>query len=207
MDRYVATLVGTLNPASQATTYYFQYGTTTAYGLQTSPVTIAAGSTPLTVTATAPGLQSGTVFHYRLVATHGSTSGTTYPVTATTTSTVIGTDLTFQTLPWPRPASSIAFTVAPLTPRRAPVTFHMLGRVGLAYTITPALGCNGTVIVRVYQGLRQLAVSQRRSVRLRIPHDRPRHPVCAAPVRCGSPPRRASRATPGRRPALSSECS
>ncbi len=158
--RYTAALVGSINPNSQSTTYYFQYGTTTAYGLQTAPVTVAAGSTPLTVMATVPGLQPGTVFHYRLVATHGSTSGTTYPVTATTTSTVVGSDLTFQTLPWPRPASSLSFSVSPLTPRRAPVTFRASGHVGLAYTVTHELGCHGTVVVRIYQGARQLAVAQ-----------------------------------------------
>lgn len=158
--RYTATLVGTVNPNSQSTTYYFQYGTTTTYGLQTAPVTVPAGSTPITVTAVIPGIQPGTVFHYRLVATHGSVSGTTYPVTATTTSTVVGADLTFQTLPWPRPASSLSFNVSPLTPRRAPVTFHASGKVGLAGTVTPALGCHGTVVVRIYQGSRQLAVAE-----------------------------------------------
>ncbi len=160
VGRYAATLAGTINPNSQATTYYFQYGTTTSYGLQTAPLTIAAGSTPLVVSTAVPALEPGTVFHYRLVATHGSTSGMTYPVSATTTSTVVGTDLTFQTLPWPRPASTLSLSVTPRTSKRVPVTFRASGRVGLAYTVTPALGCHGTVYVRVYQGSRQLAVSK-----------------------------------------------
>jgi hypothetical protein len=68
-----ATLVGTVNPNGKATTYSFQYGPTTSYGLQSTTTSADAGSSSLTVHATLNGLTAGTTYHYRLVAT--STDG------------------------------------------------------------------------------------------------------------------------------------
>jgi len=66
-----ATLLGTLNPLGQQTTYYFEYGTTTAYG-QRSPGThddVAGNSRdPQIAHGYLTGLQPGTTYHYRLVA-------------------------------------------------------------------------------------------------------------------------------------------
>ena len=42
--RSSARLNGTVNPEGQATTYYFRYGTTTSYGLQTSPASAGSGT-------------------------------------------------------------------------------------------------------------------------------------------------------------------
>lgn len=65
------TLLGTVNPLGQQTTYYFEYGTTDAYG-QRSPAThddvAGSGRDPLPVHAYLKGLQAGTTYHYRLVA-------------------------------------------------------------------------------------------------------------------------------------------
>jgi hypothetical protein len=44
-----AGVTGVVNPEGQATTYYFRYGTTTAYGLQTSPTSVGSGSSPVGV--------------------------------------------------------------------------------------------------------------------------------------------------------------
>jgi hypothetical protein len=68
-----ATLQGHVDPNGNATTYTFEYGPTTAYGLQTSATSAGAGTTSTGVHATVGGLQSGTTYHYRLVAT--STDG------------------------------------------------------------------------------------------------------------------------------------
>jgi hypothetical protein len=67
-----AALRGTLNPDGLATTYYFQYGHSTAYGL-TVPAHpgLPVGSTasvPTQVDAEATGLEAGTSYHYRIVA-------------------------------------------------------------------------------------------------------------------------------------------
>jgi hypothetical protein len=62
-----ATLVGTVNPNGKATTYSFQYGPTTSYGLQSATSSAGAGSSSLTVHATLSGLTQGTTYHYRLV--------------------------------------------------------------------------------------------------------------------------------------------
>jgi phosphodiesterase/alkaline phosphatase D-like protein len=79
-----ATLMGTVNPANMGqptqdtTTYFFQYGSTTAYGLQTSTVTLGEGTTPTPVTASIEGLAPGTTYHYRLVAANEEEHQVTY---------------------------------------------------------------------------------------------------------------------------------
>jgi hypothetical protein len=63
-------LRGSINPRGEATTYYFQYGPTVAYGAQTPSASLPAGTVAVKVTQTATGLRSG--YHYRLVATNAS---------------------------------------------------------------------------------------------------------------------------------------
>lgn len=95
-----AKVSGTVNPGGQATTYEFQYGTTTDYGQQTAPQTLSAGTSPQSVSATISGLTPGTTFHYRLLATNASgtaagqdqtftTSGTAPPPANTPKATVV----------------------------------------------------------------------------------------------------------------------
>src|SRR5438876_2701603 len=73
-----ATLTGTVNPEGEATTYYFQYGTSTAYGSTTpSPAANAGnGTMNVDVSAAAGSLTPSTTYHYRLVATNGSGTNT-----------------------------------------------------------------------------------------------------------------------------------
>ncbi|MCW3019571.1 MAG: hypothetical protein JWN10_1879 [Solirubrobacterales bacterium] len=64
-------LEGTVNPHTLATTYYFQYGPTSAYGQQTAVGTLPASSTASAsakVSEPAAGIKEG--FHYRVVATN-----------------------------------------------------------------------------------------------------------------------------------------
>jgi hypothetical protein len=82
-----AKLNGTVKPNNEATTWHFEFGTTTAYGTNTpeqGPVAPGAGTT--NVSADATGLAPGTVYHYRLVATNPSGS-------------IPGKDKTFTTRP------------------------------------------------------------------------------------------------------------
>jgi Ca2+-binding RTX toxin-like protein len=74
-----ATLRATVNPGGTATTYQFEYGTTTEYG-EVAPVTpeeIGSGAAPVAVSEAIGGLQPGTTYHYRVVATNaaGETEG------------------------------------------------------------------------------------------------------------------------------------
>ncbi len=88
-----AVLNGTVNPQGETTTYYFQYGTTAAYGLQSSPASAGSGTTDVAVHSTITGLTSGSVYHYRLVAQ--SPAGTS-----------VGADQTFAT---GQPQSQVRF--------------------------------------------------------------------------------------------------
>jgi hypothetical protein len=70
-----ATATGTVNPGGLATTWYFEYGTTTGYGSKTAAKSEPAGSSNVGVSASLTGLKPGTTYHYRLVATNsGGTS-------------------------------------------------------------------------------------------------------------------------------------
>ena len=68
-----ARLNGSVNPNGLATTYYFDYGTTTGYGSKTAVASAGAGTSTKSVSATVAGLGPG-IYHFRLVAT--SSGGT-----------------------------------------------------------------------------------------------------------------------------------
>ncbi len=63
-----ATLDGTVDPEGRATTYRFEYGTTTVYGKATAEVSAGSGLTGHPVSATIGPLSPGTTYHYRLLA-------------------------------------------------------------------------------------------------------------------------------------------
>jgi PKD repeat protein len=67
-----ATLKGTITPEGSATTYRFEYGTSTHYGLETSGKSAGAGFTARTISAAISGLQPGKTFYYRLVASNSA---------------------------------------------------------------------------------------------------------------------------------------
>jgi len=82
-----ATLKGTVNPHGAATTYHFEYGTTTAYGTSV-PVpseSVGSGTENVSVSKTITGLQAETTYDFRVVAsnsegtTNGSNSSFTTP--------------------------------------------------------------------------------------------------------------------------------
>ncbi len=75
-----ARLNGTVNPNGLATTYYFDYGTSTAYGSKTAVATAGAGTTAKSVSATVTGLGPG-IYHFRLVATSSAGTSTGSDVT------------------------------------------------------------------------------------------------------------------------------
>jgi hypothetical protein len=72
-----ATLYGYVNAEGQETTYHFQYGTSAAYGATTPLSPAGNGTSSIKVSQPISGLQPGTVYHYRVVATNakGTTDG------------------------------------------------------------------------------------------------------------------------------------
>ena len=88
-----ATLTGTVDRNGGATTYHFEYGTSTAYGLTTPETPVPEGTDPVTVKAPVTGLTRDTTYHYRLVATNPGAPPAVSP----------GGDRSFRTAPGPRP--------------------------------------------------------------------------------------------------------
>jgi hypothetical protein len=76
-----------VDPDARATTYQYEYGTSTAYGSTTSPVGLGAGRSDTAASAELSGLQPDTVYHFRIIASneYGSVQGgdisfTTFPL-------------------------------------------------------------------------------------------------------------------------------
>jgi hypothetical protein len=93
----IATLRGTVNPRRLATTYFFQYGPTAAYGAQTAAASAGAGAAAVTVSAASGALVPATTYHFRLVAQNAS-------------GTSITPDRTFRT---PAQALSVVLVATP----------------------------------------------------------------------------------------------
>jgi len=71
-----ATLTGTVNPNGSATTYSFQYGPSTSFGLVTTGQTVYATAGLQSVVAAVIGLTPGATYYFRLTA--NNVYGTTY---------------------------------------------------------------------------------------------------------------------------------
>jgi hypothetical protein len=67
-----ARLRGTVDPNTEPTTFYFDYGPTAAYGFQSPQQGPITGNTAQAVTADVSGLSPGTQYHFRLVAQNAS---------------------------------------------------------------------------------------------------------------------------------------
>ena len=99
-----ATLNGTVDPNASETTWWFEYGTSTAYGSKTAVKSAGSGTGPTNVSAGISGLQKGRTYHFRLVAT--SDGGTTN-----------GADASFVTSSAPAVVTGQASAIAPTTAR------------------------------------------------------------------------------------------
>jgi streptogramin lyase len=130
-----AQLSAGIAPNSQATTYYFEYGTTTAYGNVTS--TTSAGSTAAYATRTASigGLAFGTTYHARAVA--ANPTGTTYGPDHVFTTTVPGAPVA-TTEAAAGVTSSNATLAATVNPQGLATTYHFeWGPSPILGTVTP----------------------------------------------------------------------
>ena len=81
-----ATVNGTVNPNGQSTTYAFQWGLSTAYGNEAPlpPASAGSGSADVPVSLDLGGLASGTVYHFRVIASNASGVSTGADETFTT---------------------------------------------------------------------------------------------------------------------------
>lgn len=152
-----ATLTGSVNPSGQATTWWFEWGSSTSYGQQTAPKALSANSSPVNVAASLQGLLApGTIYHYRLVASHSG-----FPPS-------VGGDASFMTYPSPRPVAGIR---ADTRPRRTKGQLYVTpsGALQRRYVFTTSGGiagpswmpaqyaCAGNVTIRMFRGVRQVA--------------------------------------------------
>ena len=99
-----ATLTGTVDPNGRATTWYFEYGTSTSYGTRTAVRDAGSGGTAVGVSAAVSSLARGRLYHYRLIAS--SDAGTTR-----------GADRTFTTFGAPTVSTDAPTSVTPTSAR------------------------------------------------------------------------------------------
>jgi phosphodiesterase/alkaline phosphatase D-like protein len=153
-----ATVAGTVNPQGQDTHYYFEYGTSTAYGAKTASTDAGSGVANVSVSAAISGLSPNTTYHYQLVATN------TLGITAA------GGDKTFTTgaatpIVTPGGATSVATTSATLTgsvnPQGQSTTYHFEYGTTTAYgSRTPdASAGSGTAAVNASASVAGLSPS------------------------------------------------
>ncbi len=90
LDTSSPSVRGTVNPNGQDTTYYLEYGTTTAYGSRTAAVDVGSGTSDVTVQPALSNAQPGTGYHYRLVATNATGTTDSLDGQLTTTGTAPG---------------------------------------------------------------------------------------------------------------------
>jgi hypothetical protein len=72
LGRTETTVSAQINAEGLASTYKVEYGTTAAYGSSTPETNLPAGTAPVSVQLRLGGLQAGTLYHYRFVASNGS---------------------------------------------------------------------------------------------------------------------------------------
>jgi hypothetical protein len=97
-----ATLNGSVDPNGRATTFYFEYGTSTSYGTKTSTKSAGSATSAQPESAGISGLAVGHVYHFRIVAT--SDAGT-----------AAGKDVTFTTSSAPAVGTGDVTSIAPTT--------------------------------------------------------------------------------------------
>jgi thermitase len=161
-----ATLGGSVNPAGTATSYYFEYGTTSGYGSHTPPQSVGSGSQPAAVSAPVSGLAPSTTYHYRLVALRGSVAFPGADVTFTTPASPAPPPGTTPQSPGGAPAPSTPAgpanpggAAAPVeTPARiASAAKAACRRAGRALTCTVTARGKGRVQLQLRKGSRTLA--------------------------------------------------
>jgi hypothetical protein len=122
VQQNTATVTGTVDPEGSRTTYEFQFGVDTGYGVEIFG-SAGSGTQPEPFTVTLNDLQPATTYHYRLLATNAG--GTTYGADQTFTTSVYPTE-TLTTLPTPPLLSvpAVTFPTEPQTTMPTPTVKH-----------------------------------------------------------------------------------
>ena len=95
-----AVVSGRVDPGGESTSWYVEYGKTTAYGSRTEARSAGNGTSAVDVSEQLRGLETGVTYHYRVVASNGS--GATR-----------GADATLTTLGQPEVATGSASLLGP----------------------------------------------------------------------------------------------
>jgi hypothetical protein len=82
-----ARVTGTVNTSNSPSTWWIQYGTTTAYGAQTAPQPLGASTDDVDVQGSIGGLAQGTAYHARIVISNAQGTVAGDDVAFTTTGT------------------------------------------------------------------------------------------------------------------------
>jgi hypothetical protein len=89
VDEGSVRVTATIDPGNSPTTYVVEYGTSTALGSSTEPVSVGAGTEPIEVSPVIGGLVPATQYYFKVVATNlvnsaesESLTAATYPATA-----------------------------------------------------------------------------------------------------------------------------
>jgi hypothetical protein len=154
-----AQLNGAVNPEGPNTTWYFQYGLSTFYGLQTAPQTIS-GFGARAINVQLSGLAPNSTYHFRLVA--DSANGL-----------YVGTDETFTTKNAGRVHPRSLALYSHTQHRRSGVMLTASGTLRLPAGVSGSLGCNGSVAVQVERhgatvALRRASVRSNCTYKVRI---------------------------------------
>jgi Tol biopolymer transport system component len=132
-----------LNP----TTWFFEYGTTAAYGSRTPDAAAPALVGLQAVSANLDNLRTSVTYHARLVARNAI--GTT-----------VGADQTFRTSR-ARP-TSLSARAKPRRDRKLPFRYVVAGRLGRPAVVPVAEACRGRVSIKVKKGRRTVVARRAR---------------------------------------------
>lgn len=95
-----AVVDGRVDPRGESTSWYVEYGPTTAYGARTEASSAGNGTAPVDVSTQLRGLETGVTYHYRIVASNAA-------------GTARGADAVFKTQGVPEVATGSASLLGP----------------------------------------------------------------------------------------------
>ena len=154
VSQNTASPTGSINPQGATTNWYVQYAAcptlptpcdTSVYTSQTIGQTpILPGIAPLPVSVQLTGLAPGTLYHYRIVATHPHSMS-------------FGNDVQVFTQPRFKRKPTMTTRTSPGSLTRKPYTFNTSGTLHGFNFIPSSLRCSGRVGIRYYHGRKQVA--------------------------------------------------
>jgi phosphodiesterase/alkaline phosphatase D-like protein len=145
VGKTTATLTGAVVTQDETTSFYFEFGPTPNYGMQTAPSNATAALTPTAISQALTGLAPGTTFHYRLVAQHAGVAPE------------YGADQAFTTIPVVRFGAKVTAHTTPGRARHKPYLFTTTGTVVPAVAFPVGYGCSGLVGIRYFAGHKAVA--------------------------------------------------